>query len=86
MKCSSSPIPMHKGLPSLATTISSGFSLSITAIAYAPTTWFSAIWTASPSLTLFFSFTYSIRLTRTSVSVSESKENPSLINFCFMVE
>ena len=43
MKNSFLPIPIAKGLPKRAITISSGLFLSNTAIAYAPTTWFSAI-------------------------------------------
>ena len=42
-----------------------------TAIAYAPTTWFNAIFTALPILTFSDFFTSSIKLIKTSVSVSE---------------
>ena len=50
IKNSSFPTPIANGLPSLAATISFGFAISKTAIAYAPTTSFKAICNALPSL------------------------------------
>ena len=40
----------------------------------------------SPNFTFSLFFTYSIKLTKTSVSVSDLKVKPSLTSFCFMVE
>ncbi|MCY1550152.1 hypothetical protein D9M68_863800 [compost metagenome] len=82
-KNSWSPIPNTSGLPLRATIRLSSLVRSITTIAYAPTTSFRAMRTASSSDTSSCFLISSIRFTSTSVSVSDLKVYPLLVSCSF---